>query len=128
MNLDIAIILHDCACCRAYRNPGIDRRGIQDAISQLYAFRRQIDPRDRTLYNYIDGTLGYLRDMNANPAVLDSAINQDAVSSLERLEMELSRRVGQQQASGARSTTPESSPENYRQAVAEYFKKLSQPK
>jgi hypothetical protein len=109
-------------------NPGIDRRGIQDAISQLYAFRRQIDPRDRTLYNYIDGTLGYLRDMNANPAVLESAINQDAVSSLERLEMELSRRVGQPQASGARSTTPESSPEKYRQAVAEYFKKLSQPK
>jgi hypothetical protein len=109
-------------------NPGIDKQGIQDAIGQLYAFRRQIDPRDRTLYNYLDGTLGYLRDLNANPAVLESAINQDAVSSLERLEMELSRRVGQQQANGARGSAPESSPERYRQAVAEYFKKLSQPK
>jgi hypothetical protein len=109
-------------------NPGIDRRGLQDAIGQLYAFRRQIDPRDRTLYNYIDGTLGYLRDLNANPAVLDSAINQDAVSSLERLEMELSRRVGQQQTNNARTTAPESSPEKYRAAVAEYFKKLSQPR
>ena len=109
-------------------NPGIDRRGLQDAIGQLYAYRRQIDPRDRTLYNYIDGTLGYLRDLNANPAVLQSAINQDAVSSLERLEMELSRRVGQQQTNNARTTTPESSPEKYRAAVAEYFKKLSQPK
>ena len=107
---------------------GIDRQGIQDAIGQLYAFRRQIDPRDRTLYNYLDGTLGYLRDLNANPAVLESAINQDAVSSLERLEVELGRRVGQQQASGARASTPESSPEQYKQAVAEYFKKLSQPK
>lgn len=109
-------------------NPGIDRRGLQDAIGQLYAYRRQIDPRDRTLYNYIDGTLGYLRDLNANPAVLQSAINQDAVSSLERLEMELSRRVGQQRTNNARTTTPESSPEKYRAAVAEYFKKLSQPR
>ncbi len=109
-------------------NPGIDRRGFNDAIGQLYAYRRQIDPRDRTLYNYVDGTLGYLRDLNANPGVLDSAISQDAVSSLERLEMELSRRVGQQQAGGARSAAPESSPEQYHQAVAEYFKKLSQPK
>jgi hypothetical protein len=109
-------------------NSGINRRGLQDAIGQLYAFRRQIDPRDRTLYNYIDGTLGYLRDLNANPAVLNSAINQDAVSSLERLEMELSRRVGQQQTNNARTTAPESSPEKYRAAVAEYFKKLSQPR
>lgn len=109
-------------------NPGIDRRGLQDAIGQLYAYRRQIDPRDRAMYNYIDGTLGYLRDLNANPGVLQSAINQDAVSSLERLEMELSRRVGQQQTNNARTTTPESSPEKYRAAVAEYFKKLSQPK
>ena len=113
---------------RGAGNPGIDRRGLQDAIGQLYAYRRQIDPRDRTLYNYIDGTLGYLRDLNANPAVLQSAINQDAVSNLERLEMELSRRLGQQQTNSARTTTPESSPEKYRTAVAEYFKKLSQPK
>ena len=109
-------------------NPGVDRRGLQDAISQLYAYRRQIDPHDRAMYNYIDGTLGYLRDLNANPGVLQSAINQDAVSSLERLEMELSRRVGQQQTNNARTTTPESSPEQYRAAIAEYFKKLSQPK
>jgi hypothetical protein len=107
---------------------GVDRRGLNDAINDLYAYRRQVDPRDRTLYNYIDGTLGYLRDLNANPNVLDSAINQDAVSSLERLEMELSRRVGQQQAENARTTAPESTPEKYHQAVAEYFKKLSQPK
>jgi hypothetical protein len=109
-------------------NSGIDRRGIQDAIGQLYAYRRQIDPHDRALYNYIDGTLGYLRDLNANPGVLQSAINQDAVSSLERLEMELSHRVGQEQTNSARTTTPESSPEKYRAAIAEYFKKLSQPK
>ncbi len=109
-------------------NPGIDRRGLHDAINQLYAFRRQIDPHDRALYNYLDGTLGYLRDLNARPGVLDAAISQDAVSSLERLEMELSRRVGEPAAEGARLAAPERSPEQYRQAIAEYFKKLSQPK
>ncbi len=107
---------------------GLDRRGLQDAISQLYTYRRRIDPKDRALSNYIDGTLGYLRDLNANPAVLDSTVNHDAVASLERLELELSRRVGQGSSSNARTATPEAAPEKYRQAVAEYFKKLSQPK
>ncbi|MBV9501704.1 MAG: hypothetical protein JO138_20225 [Acidobacteriaceae bacterium] len=107
---------------------GIERRGLQDAIAQLYAYRRRIDPNDRTLGNYIDGTLGYLRDLNANPDVLDATVSHDAVASLERLEVELSRRAGQPSALAARTTSPEAAPEKYRQAVAEYFKKLSQPK
>jgi hypothetical protein len=108
--------------------PGLDRRGVQDAIAQLHAYRQRIDPKDRTLNNYIDGTLGYLRDLNANPGVLDSTVNHDAVASLERLELELSRRVGQGSSANARTAVPEAAPEKYRQAVAEYFKKLSQPK
>jgi hypothetical protein len=108
--------------------PSIDRRGLHDAIGQLYALRGQIDPHDRALYGYIDGTLGYLRNLYADPALLQSTINQNAVTSLERLEIELSRRTGQQQTQGARTGAAESSPEQYRDAVAEYFKRLSQPK
>ncbi|MBV9009816.1 MAG: hypothetical protein JO354_11730 [Verrucomicrobia bacterium] len=110
-------------------NPGIDRQGLQSAIGDLYALRGQIDPRDRALWGDLNGTLGYLRHLyDSQPGLLQSAISQDAVTSLERLEAELNRRVGQQQAEGARLTAPESSPEKYRDAVAEYFKKLSQPK
>jgi hypothetical protein len=107
----------------------IDRQGIHDAMSQLYALRGQIDPRDHSLNTYIDGTLGYLHDLYADPSRLQSTIGQDAVTSLERLEIELNRRLGGdlQHSGGARTGAAESSPEKYRDAVAEYFKKLSQP-
>jgi hypothetical protein len=105
---------------------GIDRRGLQDAISGLNSLRGRIDPRDRAFRGYLDDTLGSLRTLNADPRLLDSAISQDAVTQLERLEVELGRRLGEQGAGGARSSAPEASPEKYRDAVAEYFKKLSQ--
>ncbi len=113
---------------RGYSEGGIDRRDLQDAIGQLSALRGQISGQDRALGNYFGGTLGYLRDLNADPSVLQATIGQDAVASLERLEAELSRRLGEQQAQGARSGSPEVAAEKYREAVAEYFKKLSQVK
>jgi hypothetical protein len=113
---------------RGYAEGGIDRRDLQEAIGQLSALRGQISGQDRALGNYFGGTLGYLRDLNADPSVLQATIGQDAVASLERLEAELSRRLGEQQAQGARSGAPEATAEKYREAVAEYFKKLSQVK
>ncbi len=105
----------------------LNRRDLQQAIGQLSALRGQISGQDRALGNYLGGTLGYLRDLNADPGVLQATIGQDTVASLERLEAELSRRLGEQQTEGARSGASETSSEKYRAAVAEYFKKLSQP-
>ncbi len=105
----------------------IDRRDLQRAMGRLSVLRGQISGQDRALGDYFGGTLGYLRDLNADPGVLQATIGQDAVASLERLEAELSRRLGEQQAQGARSGAPETAAPKYRDAVAEYFKKLSQP-
>lgn len=105
----------------------LSQRDIDQAIGQLSALRGQISGQDRALGNYLGGALGHLRDLNADPRVLDATIGQDAVASLERLESELSRRLGEQQAQGARSGAAEIPAEQYRDAVAEYFKKLSQP-
>ncbi len=110
-------------------DPINDRQSLRDAIGQLNSLRGQIDPHDRALRGYVDDTLGSLRTLYADPNILKSTINQDAVTRLERLEVELGRRMGDQQGtSAARSGAPESSPEKYRDAVAEYFKKLSQAK
>jgi hypothetical protein len=110
-------------------DPVNDRQSLRDAIGQLSSLRGQIDPHDRALRGYVDDTLGSLRTLYADPSVLKSTINQDAVTRLERLEVELGRRMGDPQGnSAARSGAPESSPEKYRDAVAEYFKKLSQAK
>lgn len=105
----------------------VDRRNLQQTIGQLSALRGQISGEDRALGNYLGGTLGYLRDLNADPQVLQATISQDAVASLERLEAELSRRLGEQQGPGARSGAAELPAEKYRDAVADYFRKLSQP-
>jgi len=92
--------------------------------------RGQIDPSDRALYGYIDGVLGNLHHLTgAQAGLLEARISQDTVTSLERLEMELNKRMAQGGiANGARTGAPEQSPESYRGAIAEYFKRLSQPK
>ena len=106
--------------------PTLGGRDVQDAIDQLSGLRAQLGPGDRTLFGSINGTLGYLHNLSrADGGLLQGRIDRDAVSSLERLEVELSRRVSQQQMQGARTGAAESAPEKYRDAVAEYFRKLS---
>jgi hypothetical protein len=107
----------------------IDRNGVQSAIAQLNGLRAQLDPRDRALGGYIDGALGNLHHLTgAQAGLLDQRISQDALTSLQRLEAELGKRVGQAQNNGTRTGAPEDSPEKYRDAVAGYFRKLSQSK
>jgi hypothetical protein len=110
-------------------NSAIDGQSFEGAISDLNSLRGRIDPHDRALRGYVDDTLGSLRLLHADPNVLQTTIGQDAVTRLERLEVELARRSGElQQLEGARLRAPEDSPEKYRDAVAEYFRKLSQAK
>jgi len=107
----------------------IDRGGVQSAIAQLNGLRAQLDPRDRALGGYIDGVLGNLHHLTgAQAGLLDQRISQDALTSLQRLEAELGKRVGQAPNNGTRTGAPEDSPEKYREAVAGYFRKLSQSK
>jgi hypothetical protein len=111
------------------RGSDMDPQSVQGAINDLNSLRAGIGPNDRALRGYVDDTLGYLRLLHADPNVLQSTIGQDAVSRLERLEVELARRAGElQQLQGARLRASEDSPEKYRDAVAEYFRKLSQAK
>ncbi len=112
-----------------YRGSAWDTNSLQGAIDDLNAWRGRIDPRDRDLRAYLDNTLGDLRLLHADPNRLDGTIGQDTVSRLERLEVEMARRNGElQQPGAARLRAPEDSPEKYRDAVAEYFRKLSQAK
>lgn len=107
--------------------PTLGGADLQTAIDQLTGLRAELGPADHALGGYIDGTLGYLHHLNnADAGVLSGRISRDATASLERLEGELSKRVAQQQIQGARTGAPESAPERYRNAVAEYFRRLSQ--
>lgn len=106
--------------------PGVDRDNLKAAITDLNRLRAQMRPNDHS-YRDLDYALGYLvRLYHADPNVLRAAINEDTVTNLERLEMELSQHANNGKGiSGARTSAPEPVPQKYRQAVADYFEKLS---
>ncbi|MBV9082595.1 MAG: hypothetical protein JOZ62_07970 [Acidobacteriaceae bacterium] len=105
--------------------PRIGGRGYWSAVDDLAALRAQLGRNDRELNTYFNDALGYLRRMYGQAGLLDKRINEDAVASLERLEIELVRRANQQQQQHARTAAAEAAPEKYRDAVAEYFRRLS---
>jgi hypothetical protein len=97
---------------------------VQETISDLAALRAQFGRTDRRLGGEVNDAIGRLQQMKGQEGLLDQRVNQDAVASLEKLEVELNRRVSQDDGA-ARTATPELAPEQYRDAVAEYFKRLS---
>jgi hypothetical protein len=104
---------------------GGDYAGVPDAIRQLSGLRQQLGTRDRQLRDDIDGTLWSLNRLyGARSGLLESRISHEVLPSLERLEVELTRRLGTD-GENARTAANESAPEKYRGAVAEYFKRLS---
>jgi hypothetical protein len=95
----------------------------QSEMDQLNQLRSQVGRGDRQLNGYFDDTMGWLRQMNGQAGLMDARLNKNALISLQRLEVELARRL--EQRSGARSDDPESVPVSYRDAVATYFRTLS---
>jgi hypothetical protein len=104
-------------------NTGGGRDGQQTSIDQLSGLRSAFGRDDRQLNGYLNDALTNLRQVNAQSGLLDVRLNNTAVISLERLELELARRMSQK--AGARTSAPENVPEGYRDAVATYFKALS---
>jgi hypothetical protein len=105
-------------------NTGAGRDGQQQsALDQLAGLRSQFGHDDRQLNGYLNDAMGALRQMDGQAGLLDARLNNTATISLQRLELELARRMGQK--AGARTGTPENVPEGYRDAVATYFRTLS---
>ena len=95
----------------------------QSAVEQLSRLRSQVGRDDRQLTGFLNDAMGAMRRIQSQDGLLDARLNNNAVVSLERLEVELARRASQQ--SGARTGAPEDVPQNYKDAVATYFKALS---
>ena len=96
----------------------------QSGVEQLSRLRSQVGGRDdRQLDGYWNDAVGAMRRIRSQDGLLDARLDNNALVSLERLEVELARRIGQQ--AGARTGAPEDVPQSYRDAVATYFKTLS---
>ncbi len=99
---------------------------IQEAESAMSGLRRQLGPGDKSLSRQLNGAIGSLRHLDDSRAgVMEARLNQEILPTLERLEGELSRRLTDGN-NAPRTTDAERAPEQYRDAVATYFRKLSQ--
>lgn len=107
--------------------PGIQTgEGAREAIDELNSLRSGWARNDRQLRDSLSNAIGSLNQIRSQAGRLDSVIGQDAVTSLERLELELAQRVTAIET-GARTGAPENAPAEYREALAEYYRRLSKP-
>jgi hypothetical protein len=95
----------------------------QSAVDQLAGLRAQFGSNDRMLNGYFNDALGAVRRLDGQAGLLDARLGSNAMLSLERLELELAKRMSQK--AGARTGVPDDVPEGYREAVATYFRTLS---
>ena len=103
------------------------RPAIAEAMQNLANLRRQLASRNGRAYYDSEYAFRFLQDLDgADPAELTERLNREVLPSLERLEMNgISKTRGESAANGGRLAASEPTPDIYRDAVAEYFKKLS---
>jgi hypothetical protein len=101
------------------------RPAIAEAMQGLANLRQQLGPRAGRAYYDSEYAYRFLQDLaGADPNELSRRLNREVLPSLERLEVDLKRQA-KLPPEGGRVAASEQTPEAYRDAVAEYFKKLS---
>jgi hypothetical protein len=93
----------------------------QQAIDDLSRLGRA----DGRLRQYTADALTSLRHAKGQDGLLDARFGAAALRDLQRLQIELERELGLGAAASAHAGTPEETPEQYKEAVAEYFRRLS---
>lgn len=98
---------------------------LQQTIRTLNQLRDRYGWQDRQFNYDVNYALGYLqRIYQTRDGELSARLDHEVLPNLERLELELSRKATE--AGGARTGAVETAPDKYKDAVAEYFRKLSQ--
>jgi hypothetical protein len=104
----------------------IPHSSIQEAENALSGLQQGLPSGDRNLSRQLSGAVGSLRHLDDSRAgEMEARLRQDLLPNLERLEAELSRRL-EGADSAPRMNRSETAPEQYREAVAKYFRTLSQ--
>ncbi len=107
------------------RGGDYDPNAIRDSLRQLDGIRQRFGDRNDPNWKDIGSVIRDLERLNmAEPGLLAARLNQELLPALERLEIEVKRQADQD-GNAARSAKPENAPDGYRDAVAEYFRKLS---
>jgi hypothetical protein len=98
---------------------------LQQTIRTLNQLRDRYGWQDRQFNYDVNYALGYLqRIYQTRDGELSARLDHEMLPNLERLELEISRKATE--AGGARTAAAETAPDKYKDAVANYFRKLSQ--
>ena len=101
------------------------RPAIAEAMQNLASLRQQLAVRNGRSYYDSEYAFRYLQDLEgASPEELSKRLNKEVLPALERLEVDI-KREAKAPPDGGRLAAAEPTPDTYRDAVAEYFKKLS---
>lgn len=99
---------------------------IAEAMQNMASLRRQLAPRGSRAYYDSEYAFRFLNDLQgADPSELAARLNREVLPALQRLEVDLKREAKTPPGAG-RIAAPEPAPDKYSDAIAEYFKKLSQ--
>ena len=104
---------------------------VGNAIRDLSQARQDVRETDGQIGREADQLLKELQRLNlaqASNAQMDERIQRQLLPELERLELELRRKVDEQKAGQVRSAGSEPVPTGYSESVAEYFRRLSKGK
>jgi hypothetical protein len=105
------------------------QRLIEQGVGELQALRRQTagDPESERQIQQLISEMQHLdlRRFPGNPAMIEQ-IHAQLLSDVDSLELQLRHKLDTQQAAEIRAADPFPIPHGYEQAVADYFRRLSQ--
>jgi hypothetical protein len=109
-------------------NPADTQRQIDQGLNLLNQVRA-VTQDSHEARQQLQSLIDQMRNLDpsrfpGNPALVDQ-MHQQLVSSLDALELQLRRQLDENHGSTIRNTDPAKVPAGYREAVAEYYRKLS---
>ncbi len=108
---------------RAFRDGRVELSQIERALRSDPEFAREVEALRREMERLPMTASRF----PGNPALLNKE-QQKLMHEVEQLELMLRRKVEEKQGAQVRAATEQPVPENYRKAVAEYFRRLSKEK
>jgi len=106
---------------------GYIEQGYRESLRDMNELREFM----RTHPDYMGGYQQLLRSLNpayTNPDELSRRLSHEVLPGLERLELELRRKLDEKNSDQVRSAGTETIPPGYSDKVADYFRKLSKGK
>ena len=105
--------------------------GVEQAYRESLRDMNQLREFMRTHPEYSGDMLQLMHALNpafANDELLGQRIGKEVLPQLEKLELELRRKLDEKNSDQVRSAGSERVPAGYAEAIAEYFRKLSKGK